>query len=384
MTDIPPPAFSRRGLLLGLAASALLLRSSTIRPAAAMTIEFKGKTERLPNFDLASIKRLAGLRPHRDGGYRLSAETFGKKTVFHNYGHSGGGISMSWGCAQEICDLVVKSDLLKTERSVAVIGAGVMGLTAATALLQLKPQVKIRIFADAFYADTTSHVAGGQWLPTSVQHSDEDQYRRILNRAFQSHASRIGKGFGVSRRINYSVKKLEKFDFVDKRLVPEPVVYDRLPFKSVGASGYAYQTLLVEPPIFLKRLHADLAASKRVQFVKRNFGSSDDILTLPETIIVNCTGLGAGKLWKDPKVKAAKGQLVVLPPQPLKYLFSGEACGQWDQYMFPRSDGLIIGGTYQELFDSPDSNLQTCNELLARIKGFFNGSQKCEATPKPV
>lgn len=44
-----------------------------------------------------------GLRPFRAGGVRLQAEP--GAPVVHNYGHGGAGITLSWGCANEVADL---------------------------------------------------------------------------------------------------------------------------------------------------------------------------------------------------------------------------------------------------------------------------------------
>ncbi|GAB2660126.1 FAD-dependent oxidoreductase [Saccharopolyspora gloriosae] len=47
-----------------------------------------------------------GLRPGRDA-VRLEVERFGGGTVVHNYGHSGCGVALSWGCAAEAAELVL-------------------------------------------------------------------------------------------------------------------------------------------------------------------------------------------------------------------------------------------------------------------------------------
>jgi D-amino-acid oxidase len=47
-----------------------------------------------------------GLRPWRPE-VRLEAEPFGDSVLWHNYGHGGGGISLSWGCAAEIARSVL-------------------------------------------------------------------------------------------------------------------------------------------------------------------------------------------------------------------------------------------------------------------------------------
>jgi D-amino-acid oxidase len=46
-----------------------------------------------------------GLRPGR-AVVRLEAERVGGKLVVHDYGHGGAGVTMSWGCADEVAELV--------------------------------------------------------------------------------------------------------------------------------------------------------------------------------------------------------------------------------------------------------------------------------------
>ena len=47
----------------------------------------------------------AGLRPRRPE-VRLESERIGDTLVWHNYGHGGAGISLSWGCAAEIASRI--------------------------------------------------------------------------------------------------------------------------------------------------------------------------------------------------------------------------------------------------------------------------------------
>lgn len=51
------------------------------------------------------LEHLVGLRPGRDA-LRLEAERRGNGLVMHNYGHGGAGITLSWGCADDVADLV--------------------------------------------------------------------------------------------------------------------------------------------------------------------------------------------------------------------------------------------------------------------------------------
>jgi D-amino-acid oxidase len=50
------------------------------------------------------LEHLVGLRPGRDA-VRLEAEALSGGTVVHNYGHGGAGLTLSWGCAEEVVSL---------------------------------------------------------------------------------------------------------------------------------------------------------------------------------------------------------------------------------------------------------------------------------------
>ena len=47
-----------------------------------------------------------GLRPGRDE-VRLEAERDGNGLVVHNYGHGGAGVTLSWGCAEDVVRCVL-------------------------------------------------------------------------------------------------------------------------------------------------------------------------------------------------------------------------------------------------------------------------------------
>jgi D-amino-acid oxidase len=51
------------------------------------------------------VEHRVGLRPGRPT-VRLEAERFEGRQVIHNYGHGGAGVTLSWGCAEEVTALV--------------------------------------------------------------------------------------------------------------------------------------------------------------------------------------------------------------------------------------------------------------------------------------
>ena len=98
--------------------------------------------------------------------------------------------------------------------------------------------------------------------------------------------------------------------------------------------------MLIEPPVFLTALTRDfLLRGGRIEV--REFQERGQLSELEEPVIVNCTGLGSHALFGDTELIPIKGQLAIMLPQPeVDYIVLAG-----DYYMFPRSDGIVLGGT---------------------------------------
>jgi D-amino-acid oxidase len=320
---------------------------------------------------------VAAVRPYRIGSYRLEVERASGKSIVHNYGHGGAGITLSWGCAKKVKDIVQGHIGASPGAEVAVLGAGVMGLTAATLLLDLG--LRVKIYSDRAVHDTTSYKAGGQWAVSIVAFAGkENELKGILTDSYNTFKSQIGEDFGVFERPNYTSTPSENLEVVMKLvpdLLPERVDLSRLPFEGHTKPGHMYRTLLVETPTFLKRLAADLD-DRGATFVRKEFASSSDVLTsLTQKIIINCTGFGSKKLWNDAKLIPIKGQLAMLRAQPrLEYLY-----GQ-NGYMFPRTDHVVIGGTFESCMNNETANKARVKSLVSYLASLF-GQAPLRAKP---
>jgi D-amino-acid oxidase len=80
-------------------AAAIIARCAKLEP----------RLKTLENDDI--LEHRVGLRPERPN-IRLEVERFpAGKAVIHNYGHGGAGVTISWGCAEEVVHLVRQCDL---------------------------------------------------------------------------------------------------------------------------------------------------------------------------------------------------------------------------------------------------------------------------------
>jgi glycine/D-amino acid oxidase-like deaminating enzyme len=120
-----------------------------------------------------------GLRPFRPSGFRVAREALGDKTLVHNYGHGGGGITLSWGTAK----LAVELGFDASKPDCAVLGCGAVGL--ATARLLQERGARVRIYARE----------GGQRPRTTTTASRRTSSRNISKpRALRSAATRAWSG----------------------------------------------------------------------------------------------------------------------------------------------------------------------------------------------
>lgn len=314
---------------------------------------------RLPLVDVSwdrVIRTTIGLRPHRPSGFVLKADKLDGKTVIHNFGHGGAGMSLSWGTASMATDLAMPH----SERRAAVMGSGVVGLTTARELQ--RRGFEVTIYAATVPPDTTSNMSLAGFTPTSglvdfQKRSPEwdAQFRQAVTIAYRRLQLLIGPRYGVSWVNNYAPTNNEQAGRGTNVLLPDAVQGSRVilqPGEHPFPMKYAIERpeMRIEPSIYLDALMNDfLLWGGKV--VIRKFETPRDVTSLTENVIVNCTGLGSKALFNDSELVPLKGQLVVLTPQPeINYSTSGGARPPATPdagfvHMMPRSDGIILGGT---------------------------------------
>jgi glycine/D-amino acid oxidase-like deaminating enzyme len=120
--------------------------------------------------------------------------------------------------------------------------------------------------------------------------------------------------------------------------------------------------LAIEPSPHIRAVLEDFEHAGG-QFVRREFKTRDEIASLSERVVFNCSGLGSRTLANDDSLIPMKGQLTLLQPQPeIKYMI---AVPRKRLYMIPRSDGIILGTSQMRNNSSLDSDPAEVNRVLA-------------------
>ena len=338
---------------------------------------FSRKPWAAPRISMDSVIRsIVGHRPYRPSGFNVSRETFDEKTVVHNYGHGGGGISLSWGSSA----LAVRETLGMKPGEVAVIGSGVMGLTSARLLQDAGWQVTI--YTRNVARHTTSNVAAGEWSPFSVHNPDVSSaaFKAQLNWAARiahhAYTNLGGPDYGIRWLETYTPSNSPDADdgreeFADLFSYKRVLGPGEHPFPTPYARTFV--TMQIDPAVLLRRLIQDFQISGG-KFIIRDFKDRADVLSVPESVIFNCTGLGAAVLFEDTEVVPAKGQLVYIPPDPaIDYMTLGAGEDKGMLYMFPRSDVIVLGGTFKLGDYSTQPEQAETERIVNGHQAFFSG-----------
>jgi D-amino-acid oxidase len=326
------------------------------------------------------IRTVVGLRPFRPSGFRVAKEMVGETTVVHNYGHGGGGITLSWGTSKLAVDLGLPGHV----GPVAVLGCGAVGL--ATARLAQEAGFDVTIYTKAMPPETTSNIAGGQWLPVSVYDSEKaltpeftQQFVAAARYGYRRYQIMTDPKYGIRWMRNYTVSETPWQTPINHGVYG--LIPDLLPeIKDLPAGTHSFgdrfvrqfDGMIVEPPIYLPAMLTDVRIAGG-KVVVREMKSLGEVQALPQKLVFNCTGLGAKALFGDEELTPIRGQLTVLLPQPeVTYATVYE-----NTYMFSRRDGVVLGGTHEMGDWNLQPDMTTKSAIMAKQARLFDGMRDC-------
>lgn len=339
------------------------------------------------------IRTTVGLRPHRDSGFVLRPEKADAKLVIHNYGFGGAGMSLAWGCGVMVSEIA----LMQSERKIAVLGCGSPGLTAARQLQ--RRGFEVTIYAMSVPPDTTSNMSLAGFTPTAALVAADKrtpawdaQFTRSAELSYRQLQLLAGApGYGVYWIDTYNATDdpnpptpvpVEGADLVPDALRPGRNHELLGPGEHPFPTKYAIRTpaLAIEPSIYLEMLMRDFALFGG-KIVIRKFDTPRDLMSLPEPVIVNCTGLGSKSLFGDDELVPIRGQLTVCVPQPeVNYRANRRMPNSQTVATFnPRSDGIVVGNMQDRGSWSLDPDVQVRQQNVDAAIAFCAGMRATSA-----
>uniref|UniRef100_A0A2I3LK06 D-aspartate oxidase n=1 Tax=Papio anubis TaxID=9555 RepID=A0A2I3LK06_PAPAN len=193
---------------------------------------------------------------------------------------------------------------------IAVVGAGVVGLSTAVCISKLVPQCSVTIISDKFTPDTTSDVAAGMLIPHTYPdtpiHTQKQWFRETFNHLFAIANSAEAGDAGV-----HLVSGIK------------------------GSGGWML--------------------TRRIDDLWELYPSFD--------IVVNCSGLGSRQLAGDSKIFPVRGQVLqVQAPWVEHFIRDGSGL----TYIYPGTSHVTLGGTRQKGDWNLSPDAENSREILSR------------------
>nr|XP_005551634.1 PREDICTED: D-aspartate oxidase isoform X1 [Macaca fascicularis] len=252
---------------------------------------------------------------------------------------------------------------------IAVVGAGVVGLSTAVCISKLVPQCSVTIISDKFTPDTTSDVAAGMLIPHTYPdtpiHTQKQWFRETFNHLFaianSAEAGDAGVHLVSGWQIFQSTPTEELPFWADVVLGFRRMTEAELKKFPQYVFGQAFTTLKCECPAYLPWLEKRIKGSGGWMLTRR----IDDLWELYPSfdIVVNCSGLGSRQLAGDAKIFPVRGQVLqVQAPWVEHFIRDGSGL----TYIYPGTSHVTLGGTRQKGDWNLSPDAENSREILSR------------------
>jgi D-amino-acid oxidase len=248
---------------------------------------------------------------------------------------------------------------------VAIVGAGVSGLTCGVVLAERG--FHTAIFAKEIGQQTTSGAAAAIWFPYDAQRAE-----KVIPWALETYKALID--LTRDPRSGVSMIDLRQFSRTGEIQIPDWAIplgaaAVATGLRQVFKSGFSLRVPLTDTTIYLDYLAARLLRAggtingevcfEKLEEVHRDFD-----------LVINCAGIGARELVRDTDLEPHRGQVVIVPR--VEDLSCAIVCDDAPlMYAIPRTNDCVFGGT-NDLSSDLAADPATTNSIIAECSRVLN------------
>jgi D-amino-acid oxidase len=247
-------------------------------------------------------------------------------------------------------------------KSVAIVGAGVSGLTCG--VLFAERGFQTAIFAEQIGQQTTSGAAAALWFPYDAEPAD-----KVIPWALASY--KVLVDLIKDPRTGVSMIELRQYSRTGEISIPDwahPFVMSSGVQTSLTVSGSVFSSgFSLNVPLMDATIYLDYLADR---FQEAGGAINDGVhFEKPEdvdpkfAVVINCAGIGARDLVHDVDLEPHRGQVAIVPK--IDNLNCAIVCDDAPlMYVIPRTNDCVFGGT-NEVSDNLDVDPTSTSRIVA-------------------
>jgi len=242
-------------------------------------------------------------------------------------------------------------------KSVAIIGAGVSGLTCGVFFAE--GGFRTAIFAEQIGQQTTSGAAAALWFPYDAEPAD-----KVIPWALATY--KVLVDLTKDPRSGVSMIELRQYYRTGEIEIPDwakPFVISTEVEKSltVFSSGVALRVPLMDTTIYLDYLASRFQKAGGAINTNVRFEKLEDVDPKFD-LVINCAGIGARELVHDADLEPHRGQVAIVPK--IDNLQRAVVCDDAPlMYAIPRTNDCVFGGT-NDVSDDLAANPATTTAIV--------------------
>ncbi|XP_004925049.1 D-amino-acid oxidase [Bombyx mori] len=257
---------------------------------------------------------------------------------------------------------------------IAVVGAGINGLTCALRIQEKYKKYRVVLLAKQFTPNTTGDGSAGLWYPFETGNTSSELLCKWGTATYEFlHGLWLEGGLDVCavplsfvyrKPRNENKPDWGKHTFGYRQIGEKHLEYLSKRHSQKFVSGHTFTTLIVPPTKLMAHFHKlfEEAGGRTLQV---EVSSLEDPILGEYDVVVNCTGIGARDLVPDNSVFSVKGQVTkVFAPWVNECIVDIDG----GNYIIPNPEICVLGGVTEHGNYSTDVDEDTSAFILNGCK----------------